>query len=347
MADTPPPSLRLNLDADALAANWRALDAMSGKARAGAAVKADAYGLGIDSCVPVLRDAGCEDFFVAHWSEVEAVARHVPAAQISVLHGPATMADAAYAREVGAIPTINSLGQAKRWIESGGGPCDVMIDTGINRLGLARSDVGDPIIGKLDVRVLMSHLACADEDSAMNAYQLSAFREVIPSVTHERTSLANSAGIALGPDFHFDLTRPGLSLFGGCQRAELRQHIHQVAYPEAMLLQTRSIEAGESIGYNATFTAKERMQIGVVSLGYADGYLHLWREKGALEFDGQALPVLGKVSMDMIVIDLSAGPQLRDGDWVSLPYSIPEASQQSGIPQYELLTTLGQRFKPR
>lgn len=345
MIDRPTPSLRLRIDREALADNWRALDRLSGSAEAGAAVKADCYGLGANTCLPVLQEAGARQFFVAHWSEVAAVAEHVTPDSISVLHGPVTPADAAYARAVGAIPTINSLAQAKRWLDSGGGTCDLMIDTGINRLGLSPGDIGDPLIAQLEVRILMSHLACADEDTPMNARQLDAFRSAIERVPHRKASFANSAGIALGRDYHFDVTRPGLSLYGGCQRDELAQYIRQVAYPEAVIMQTRNISAGESVGYNATFTADRAMPIGVVSLGYADGYLHNWRGTGALACGGDLLPVLGKVSMDMIVIDLSAAPQLGEGDWVSIPYCVPEASQKSGIPQYELLTVLGQRLK--
>lgn len=345
MADAPPPSLRLKIDHEALAANWHALNRLSGQASAGAAVKADCYGLGVAQCLPVLREAGAQQFFVAHWSEVAAVARHVPARSISVLHGPLSDADAAYARATGAIPTINSLAQAKRWVESRGGPCDLMIDTGINRLGLSPHEVGDPLVAQLDVRTLMSHLASADEDGTKNVQQLAAFRTVIPLIKHRQVSFANSAGIALGRDYHFDLTRPGLSLYGGWQRPELEGVIRQVAYPEAAIIQTRQIAAGESVGYNATFIAPRDMRVGVASLGYADGYLHHWREVGALEHNGHRLPVLGKVSMDMIVIDLSDAPDLSEGDWLSVPYSLPDAAQQSGIPQYELLTVLGQRLK--
>lgn len=347
MAETPPPSLRLQIDREALAGNWRALDRLSGSAHAGAAVKADCYGLGADSCVPVLHEAGAREFFVAHWSEVPAVARHVPPGHISVLHGPMTAADARFAREVGVIPTINSLEQARRWIESGGGACDLMIDTGINRLGLSPGDVGDPLIAQLEVRVLMSHLACADEDTPMNARQLASFRTVLPLVPHRMASFCNSAGIALGAEYHFDLTRPGLSLYGGYQRAELSTVIRQVAFPEAALIQTRTIAAGDTVGYNATFVAPRAMKVGVVSLGYADGYLQAWRGKGALTHGGRSLPVLGKVSMDMVVLDLAEAPELAEGDWVQLPYALPDAAQQSGIPQYELLTLLGQRLKSR
>ena len=345
MADAPPPSLRLRIDSDALAHNWRELDRVSEVAQAGAAVKADCYGLGAGTCVPVLRDAGAQYFFVAHWSEVAAVAHHVPAHSISVLHGPLSDADVAFAYSSGAIPTINSLEQAKRWLNAGGGDCDLMVDTGINRLGLSMRDIGNELIGQLDVRILMSHLACADEDSAMNARQLAAFQAAADAIPHKKASLANSAGIALGNDYHFDITRPGLSLYGGCQREELSGLIRQVAFPEAAIMQTREIEARESVGYNAKFTAQKPMRIGVVALGYADGYLQSWKDKGTLTSEDRVLPVLGKVSMDMIVIDLENAPELREGDWVSVPYSLPEASHISGLPQYELLTLLGQRLK--
>lgn len=343
MAKPPPPTLRLRLDEAALAANWRALDAMSGSARAGAAIKADCYGLGIDRCLPVLRDAGCRDFFVAHWSEVEAVLAHVPPAQLSVLHGVLDGTQAGYARATGVRPVIDSLHQAKVWTENGGGSCDLMIDTGINRLGIAPEEISDPLIQSLDIAVLMSHLACADEDSAMNARQLAAFRAVIPLVAHRETSLANSAGIALGTDYGFDLTRPGLALYGGIPRPEFAETIRQVVYPEAALLQVRDLCAGASVGYNAAFTAPAPMRVGVVSLGYADGILRRWA--GAhFSHGARHLPILGKVSMDMIVVDLAQAPDLHEGDWITLPYHLPDAARQTALSQYELLTTLGHRF---
>ncbi|WP_421991408.1 alanine racemase [Qipengyuania sp.] len=343
MTDLPPPTLRLRIDSGALASNWRALDTLSGKARAGAAVKADCYGLGVDRCVPVLHEAGCRDFFVAHWSEVPAVLAHVPADRISVLHGPLTADEVGYARAKGVRPVIDSLRQAKLWNEGGGGPCHLMIDTGINRLGIAPAEASDPAIQALDVEVVMSHLACADEDSAMNARQLNAFRACLPIVSHEEASLANSAGIALGSDYRFDLTRPGLSLYGGIQRPELQGKIGQVVHPQAALIQTREIDAGETVGYNATFTARQRMRVGVVSLGYADGILRSWGGAHFIAGD-RRLPILGKVSMDMIVLDLSGASELTEGDWVELPYHLPDAAQQTAVSQYELLTLLGNRF---
>ena len=342
--DLPPPTLRLRLDDRALAANWRALDRLSGAARAGAAVKADAYGLSVEKAVPVLRDAGARDFFVAHWGEAGAVLKHVPAQQISVLHGPIRAEDAAFARTLGIRPVINSLFQAKLWIESGGGPCDLMIDSGINRLGLLPESIGDPLVGRLEVETIMSHLASADEDSAFNAVQLARTRDAFACIPAKVRSLANSAGIALGSDYSFDLTRPGLALYGGIPRPELASEIRQVVTPEAAILQVREVQAGDTIGYNGTFTATRPIRAGIVSIGYADGFLRCWSGKGVLRAGKAELPLLGRVSMDMAVVDLGQAPDLREGDWVEIPYRLPEASARCGLSQYELLTTLGHRF---
>lgn len=317
---------------------------MSGRARAGAAVKANCYGLGVDQCLPTLREAGCRDFFVAHWSEVEPVLNHVPADELAVLHGPFDASDASYARQTGVRPVIDSVRQARLWQESGGGPCHLMVDSGINRLGISPSEISDIPVQQLDVQVLLSHLACADEDSAMNARQLEIFRDAMQRIPHREASLANSAGIALGSDYHFDLTRPGLSLYGGVPRTELGGEIRQVARPQAAIIQTRQLSTGETVGYNATFTAPQDMRIGVISLGYADGILRSWGG-AALRHGEKTLPILGKVSMDMIVLDLSNAPELGEGDWVELPYHLPDAARQTSVSQYELLTVLGNRFQ--
>ena len=345
LPDPPPPSLRLTIDSEALAHNWRVMDRLSGDAPAGAAVKADCYGLGVHTCVPVLRDAGCEAFFVAHWSEVEAVARHVPAHAISVLHGVLNAQEVSYAMASGAVPVINSVEQARIWKHAGGGPCHLMVDTGINRLGISGEDVGAPEIQSLNVDILMSHLACADEDSAMNDAQAQAFAKLSSSIPHRRKSLANSAGVALGRQFAFDLTRPGLALYGGVPRVELAQDIRQVAHIEAAILQTRTLHPGDSVGYNAKFTASAPMPVGTVALGYADGFLRARGVHAELFHGDQSLRVLGTVSMDMIVVDLSNAPHLRAGDWLKVPFSLPDAAQQSIVSQYELLTTIGNRLR--
>jgi alanine racemase len=340
----PPAALRLEIDRDALAANWHTLDRLSGKARAGAAVKANGYGLGAAAVVPALAGAGCRDFFVAHWSEVPAVAAHVPPAMISVLHGPLTAADAAYGVAMGTKPVINSAHQARLWRDAGGGICDLMVDTGMNRLGLPLARIGDEAIRGLDIDVLLSHLVSAEEDGALNDIQRRRWEEARRSIPHRRASLANSAGILLGEAFHGDLTRPGLSLYGGIQRAELQGVIGQVAHPMAAILQVRRVGAGETLGYNATFTVPHPMRIGTIALGYADGYLRCWSGKGGMLSQGRRLPVLGRVSMDMTIIDLSAAPDLAEGDWVEAEYSPIAAAARSGLSQYELFTLLGNRF---
>jgi len=155
--------LRLMIDSAALVANWRALDRLSGNAAAAAAVKADAYGLGARRVVPSLRDAGCRTFYVAHWAEAAELIDLVPAGQLAVLHGPLDERDAVYARASGVKPVINSLHQARLWLDAGGGLCDLMVDTGMNRIGIAMTDLGDVLISQLDIATVHSHLASADE----------------------------------------------------------------------------------------------------------------------------------------------------------------------------------------
>lgn len=340
-----PGTLRLRLDRNALVSNWQALDRLSGKASAGAAVKADGYGLGAERVVPVLRGAGCRTFYVAHWSEVEAVLRHAPANEIRVLHGPLHAQDAAYAQATGVRPVLNSLLQARHWLDAGGGPCDLMLDTGINRLGLSPDEVGSELIAQLAVVTLMSHLASADEDSPQNEAQRKLFNDLALTVPHQRRSLANSAGVDLGTDYHYDETRPGLSLYGGVPRAALAPHILQVAHPQAAVLQLRDLSPGDRVGYNGTWTAGRATRAATVSLGYADGYLRCWSGHGVLHFEGVPLPLIGRVSMDMVVVDATAAPKLVEGDWLTVPFDLPVAASESGLSQYELLTTIGHRFK--
>lgn len=344
MPDLPAAPLRLRVDTAALAANWRALDVMSGAAAAGAAVKANGYGLGVDSVVPALRDAGCRRFFVAHWGEVPAVLRHVASSQVCVLHGVTTTDEADFARTTGVLPVINSTQQAAVWQAAGGGVCNLMVDTGINRLGIACDQLADPAVAALDVELLLSHLASADEDSPLNAQQMQRFSAVLPQVGARAASLANSAGIALGAPYHFDVTRPGIALYGGIVRPEMVTSIQPVVQLQAEVIQRRTIGAGDSVGYNATFTAPRQMEVATVSIGYADGFLRVRGVGNSLSAQGRALPILGRVSMDMTVVDCTSMPDLAAGDFVDIPMDLPRQSAQSGLSQYELLTILGQRF---
>ena len=220
-----------------------------------------------------------------------------------------------------------------------------MIDTGMNRLGLRPEEIG--ALEGLAIDTLIAILACADEDHPLNAKQLERFREVAAAVPAKRYSLANSAGICLGRDYAFDLVRPGLALYGGMPRREAEGNIRQVAHVEAEIVQRRTIRAGESCGYGATFVAEADTEAAILNIGYADGYLRGFSARGSAFAGEFALPVLGRVSMDLIAIDCDAAPHLKEGDWVEIDYDLPNASAQSGIPQYELLTTLGHRFERR
>jgi alanine racemase len=335
------PPLRLRLDGNALVANWRWLAAMSGAAACGAAVKADGYGLGARGVVDRLIGVGCRDFFVATWGEAQALGKLPECVSLSVLHG-VRAEDMSFAVAAQARPTLNSAEQVKRWKAARGGACDVMIDTGMNRLGLSVADVTSGLLDGLQIETLMSHLASADENVAQNAAQQKAFVELHGKTNARRMSLANSAGVCLGSDYAFDLTRPGLALYGGTPRSEAIGHISQVAYPEAQILQRRRVCAGESVGYNATFTATQDMELAILNLGYADGYLRAFSGKGCA--GNGRFPVVGRVSMDLIAVCVDAEPTLVEGDWLTLDYDLPRASATSGLSQYELLTGLGDRF---
>jgi alanine racemase len=332
--------LRLVLDGDALVANWRWLKAQGGAAACGAAVKADGYGLGAREVVARLAAAGCRDFFVATWPEAEALLPLADGLSLAVLHG---IGPDDGDLPAGVRPVLNTPEQVRRWAKRG--PCDVMLDTGINRLGLAAAD--DGLLDGLEIKTLMSHLACADEDVAQNERQRAAFVERSARIPAQRRSLANSAGICLGRDYAFGLTRPGLALYGGIPRREAEGGIRQVARIEAQVVQRRRVEAGQGVGYNATFTPAEACELAILNIGYADGYLRGFSGSGrARSKEGDWLPVVGRVSMDLTAVRVDAAPGLREGDWLELDYDLPSAAAQSGLSQYELLTTLGARHKP-
>lgn len=313
---------------------------MSGAAACGAAVKANGYGLGARGVAERLMAAGCRDFFVATWAEAAELADL--GASVSVLHG-VRAEDMAGERPANARPVLSSPEQVQRWRDVGG-PCDVMIDTGMNRLGLSAQHVADRLLDGLQIETLMSHLACADEAVPLNARQRDALAGLAGRTSAKRLSLANSAGIALGADYAFDLTRPGISLYGGVQVPGFAKKIRQVVTPEAQILQRRRLSAGESIGYSATFTAPADMDVAILNIGYADGYLRCFSGKGVARAGGVALPLLGRVSMDLIAVAVDAAPGLGEGDWIALDYDLPKTSKLSGLSQYELLTGLGRRF---
>ncbi len=336
--------LRLTIDRSAVQANWRWLAERAG-VPAGAAVKADGYGLGAKDTVAALLESGCRDLFVSTWAEAEALGALPEDSNLVVFHGVGPD-DVEAALALPARPVLNTALQIARWKEiAPGRPCDVMIDTGMNRLGIRPNHID--LLDGLSIDTLHSHLACADEDCALNAMQLERFRSVAGAVPAKRYSMANSAGIGLGRDYSFDLVRPGVSIYGGVQRPEFEGNIRQVARVEAQIVQRRTIRAGESCGYGGTFVAEDETEAAILNIGYADGYLRGFSSHGTAFAGEAALPVLGRVSMDLTAIGCDAAPDLKEGDWVEIDYDLPTASRQSGLSQYELLTCLGSRFDRR
>ncbi|PZQ59722.1 MAG: alanine racemase [Sphingomonas taxi] len=339
MSDAPN---RLCLSSDALVANWRALARLGGAAACGAAVKADGYGLGARAVVERLRAAGCRDFFVSSWAEAVDLAGS--GVSLSVLHG-VRAGDLPLPIVPGARPVLSTAAQVARWREAGqGAMCDVMVDTGMNRLGVSGEEIAAGLLDGLAIDTLMSHLACADEPgSAMNAAQHARFSALAGRTTARRMSLANSAGIALGDGYHFDLTRPGIALYGGVPSPALAGVIRPVATIAAEVLQCRVVPAGATVGYNATWRAPVDTRVAIVNLGYADGYRRALSDRGRAWAGDVALPVIGRVSMDLTALAVGQA-DVREGDWVRFDDDLTRVAAASGVSQYELLTGLGRRF---
>ena len=334
----PDAPLRLTVDTAALAANWRWFDA---RGRAGAAVKADGYGLGARECATALAAAGCRDFFVATWGEAAALGALPHGGRVAVLHGLLP----GETPLPGVVPVLNSAEQVARWRAGGGGRCDVMIDTGMNRLGLSLSDAAAGLLDGLDIDVLHSHLACADTPAhPMNVAQLARFRQAIAAVPHARAAFANSAGACLGADYAFGLTRPGIGLYGGATHPAAVGQLRRVAGIAARVVQLRGVATGDSFGYGATWTAARPATIAILNLGYADGYRRAFSDVGHAVVSGVHCPVIGRVSMDLIGVDVS-GAVVAEGDWLDLDFDLPAAARATGIAQYELLTGLGRRYQ--
>lgn len=337
----PSAALRLTVDTMALAANWRWLSAKGG-ARAGAAVKADGYGLGARTVVDTLAKVGAHDFFVASWTEAAALGAMPTGTRLAVLHG---LQDGDVPLP-GVVPVLNTPAQVARWQAGGGGRCDIMVDTGMNRLGLGMGDLAG-LPANLEVDVLHSHLACADEpDHPMNTLQRDRFIAAGAQVPHRRAALANSAGVCHGPAYGFDLTRPGIGLYGGVTHPGARGQLRPALRIEARAVQVRDVAAGDTFGYGATWTAPRASRVAILNLGYADGYRRAFAGVGHAVAGGTPCPVVGRVSMDLLGVDVTDA-ETREGDWLEVDFDLPAASAATGIAQYELLTGLGHRYQRR
>ena len=344
---------RLTIDLDALAANYETLRALAGGAEIAPVVKADGYGLGAATVAVRLHAEGARTFYVARIAEGEALrdALNGRPAEILVLDGAAPGAPPRL-HAAALTPLLNSPEQVALWRREGGGrPAALHVDTGMNRLGLTLEEA-ERVAGSGDLRLslVMSHLACADEpEHPLNARQLAAFREARALFPDVRASLANSAGVFLGPEYAFNMARPGISLYGGGPTGRPDARLRPVATLEAPILQVRDVPAGETVGYGATFTADRPLRAAILAAGYADGVLRAGSSRSFAAVNGQRTPVIGRISMDLIAVDVTDAPA-SPGDLVQLfgpEVPIDEVAVASDTLAYELLVRLAPRLERR
>lgn len=349
----------LTLNLSALRANYLMLQQQAGQARVSAVVKADAYGVGADKVTPMLYKAGCRDFFVAHACEAFTLRSLLPAdAALYVLNGLMPGAETACADQ-NIIPVLNSADQITRWLELALArderlPAVLQFDTGMSRLGLSPAEHValdcDQIKTALDVRFIMSHLACANEPlNPANEDQLAGMREISAQFPHAAVSFANSGGLFLSPEFRYQLARPGVALYGGAPNDARPNPMLPVVSLHVAVIQTRTVPAGTQIGYGGTYVATHEMRLATIAAGYADGLPRALSPRGAAWFGDVRLPIVGRVSMDSIILDISALPKgtLTAGRFVELigPHqSLDAIAADAGTISYEILTSLGRRF---
>lgn len=336
----------LTIDLDAIAANWQALDALTTAQTAGV-VKADGYGLGAARVTRALARAGCQRFFVAAAEEGAAVRDTLgPGPEIGVFSGH-MRGDTDMIADLKLTPMINSLDQLTRHLEAlPGHPFGVQLDTGMNRLGMEWEEwaaVAEVVLEQNPV-LLISHLACADEpDHPMNAYQLDIFHQMTDGANVPR-SLAATGGILLGPDYHFDVTRPGIGLYGGRPFIDARPTI-QIDLP---VVQIRDLLEGEVVGYGNAWQATRRSRVATVAAGYADGLLRALSDNATLWHEDTSCPLIGRVSMDLITVDITD----LEGDPRHLTIIGPhqgadDLADLAGTIGYEIFTSLGSRYTRR
>ncbi len=348
---------RLTVRLDAIAANYRTYCRMTGPCAVAAVVKADAYGMGAAAVAPALVQAGCDSFFVARLAEGVALRKFLPAARIFVLDG--CQADAVPALLTHRlIPALNSLADIAAWSAAASAAKTTLdavihVDTGMNRLGLGPDELAilsgqsAKRLAGLNVVLMMSHLACADEDSKMNGEQLSRFRQALAMLPPAPASLAASHGAFLGMEYHFDLVRPGVALYGANPQNTAQNLMQTAAIVTGKVLQVRRIDRGDSVGYAATFRAKRPTMLATVALGYADGIPRSLSNTGAAAIHGARADIVGRVSMDLITLDVT-DMEVNPGDEAEIlgeTITLGEVAASAGTNEYEILTRL--RRMPR
>lgn len=360
-----PPTAELTIDLGALVANYRLLKLRAAPADCAAAIKAGAYGLGAERAAPALFAAGCRHFFVAVLDEAIALRPVVPQANIYVLSGPLGGDEAEY-RAHNLTPVLNSRPQIESWwtwsLSGAPVPAALHIDTGMSRLGLSAEEldwlIADPaLLAVMPVPLVLSHLACSEEpDDPMNQGQLARWRaaldRLLPLLSERPIlSFANSSGIFLGPDFHFDLVRPGAALYGINPTPAVSNPMRQVVGLKARILQVRQIDRGQTVGYGA-HRATRATRLATLGLGYADGIPRTLSHVGAAFVGGIRAPFVGRVSMDLITIDVGDVPAhlAEPGAWAEIlgpQQGVDELGAAAGTIGYEILTSLGRRYARR
>ncbi|MGE0212215.1 MAG: alanine racemase [Parvibaculaceae bacterium] len=345
----------LTVDLFRLQENWLSLARRVAPAECAAAVKANAYGLGLGPCAGALWQAGCRTFFVALPQEGATLRRILPEARILVLAGLLRGLARHYLEHL-LEPVLGSIEEVEEWAnDAPGAPAALQIDTGFNRLGLSPADARrleeGPLAPRLNPSLVVSHLACGDDpDSPMNYHQLALFRSLRALFPKAPASLANSPGIFLSPDFHLDLVRPGIALYGCNPFLDRPNPMQPVVRLSAMLLQVRNVEAGETVGYGAEWAASRPSRIGILSAGYHDGLRRsLAGGPAGVYIDGRFAPIAGRVSMDLTAVDLTDVPpeRAKRGDWVELigeHATVDQVAAWAGTIPYEVLTGLGSRY---
>jgi alanine racemase len=334
---------RLIIDLDAVVANWRALDAMT-NCKTGAVVKANGYGLGSGNVAKALFKEGVRQFFVAVAEEALPIREELgPKPEICVFSGH-MKGDTALIRDLGLTPMLNSVEQLTLHFEAlPGHPFGIQLDTGMNRLGMEMQEwaaVAEVALSQ-DPRLVMSHLACADEpDHPMNPYQLDQFKKMTDGITAPR-SLAATGGILLGPDYHFDLTRPGIGLYGGLPF----ENATPVIELDLPVVQVRDVAEGEVVGYANAWQASRPSRIATVSGGYADGIARILSDKATLYHGDTACPLVGRVSMDLLTIDVTDLPETPSKLTLIGPQqTVDDLARAANTIGYEVLTQLGARY---
>jgi alanine racemase len=339
----------LTIDLGAIVANWRSLHRPGGAAVA-AVIKADAYGLGAGPVSQALYAAGCRHFFVAWLQEALTIRSSVPGAMVAVLGGliPGTEQTCA---ERGVTPVLGTLEEVDRW--GALGPAILHVDTGMSRLGLSAADVdvlaADPARLLCPLSYVMSHLVSSEVASdPLNAAQLARFETVRTQLPAAAASLANSSGIFLGPAYAFDLVRPGAALYGINPTPDAPNPMRPVVRLSIRVLSVRDVRAGETVGYNATWTARRPSRIATAALGYADGFLRSLSGRAVASFDGTQVPLVGRISMDLTTFDVTDFPAIQPGCWLDVlgsGLSADDLAVAAGTNGYEILTSLGPRYQ--